>query len=673
MCKIPFYKRHIGLQEQDIEYMLNYLGFNSLDQFSDNALPDSIKSLEPLDLPTALSEDEALELIDEIIAKNTLKKSFIGQGYHGSFTPPVIQRNLFENPAWYTSYTPYQAEISQGRLELLFHFQTLVAELTGLPIANASLLDEATAIAEAMALAVRYFKGKRTNIAIGGILHPQNKAVLLTRAKHKNYNIVEYARQTDLAALIVPLMDSYGAIWNYSSIIEETKKTGALIIFVADPLALTIAKNVAKQGADIAVGSMQRFGIAMGFGGPSAAYMAVQEKLTRLMPGRIIGLSKDTQNNPAYRLALQTREQHIRRDKANSNICTSQALLANMSAAYAIWHGPQGLQNIALSVHHMACRFAAACKKAGLSLYSDKFFDCVTINIKGKAEYVKTKAYDSGILLRIIDENMISVNFDETSSEEDYKKLLAIFALNDSEQITEVKNQRDTEFLSQPIFNSINSETDMMRFLRALSDKDLALDRAMIPLGSCTMKMNAAAELMPLSNPKWSNIHPLATKDAEGYFELMEDLEELLCAITGLVKISFQPNSGAQGEFAGLLVIKEYLRSKKVSHRNICLIPASAHGTNPASAQMAGFEIVVVECAENGDIDIEDLKLKLQQYSENLAVLMVTYPSTHGVYEENIRDICDLVHGCGGQIYLDGANLNALIGLSKISDIGIDV
>lgn len=678
---IPFYKRHIGISDLDLKNMLEYLKISSLDELCDRALPPSIRIKAALNLPAALSEHEALEFINNIIEKNNLNKSFIGQGYHGTFTPAVIMRNLFENPAWYTSYTPYQAEISQGRLELLFHFQTLVTELTGLPIANASLLDEGTAAAEAMALAIRYFKEKRNKVAVIGKLHPQTMAVLATRAKYKNYQILEYKNKEidlpqDVAAIILPLTDSYGALYDYSSLIIQAKNKDALVIFVADPLALTILKAPGDIGADVVVGTMQRFGVPMGFGGPAAAYMAVSEKLTRLIPGRIIGLSVDAQNNPAYRLSLQTREQHIRRDKANSNICTSQVLLANMSAAYAIWHGASGLQNIALGVHNMASRFASACKASGLKLYSEKFFDCVTIFVKGEAQAIQKKAYEAGILLRVIGSDMISVNFDETSKEQDYNDLLNIFSLTSSQKIFDSINKdmlRSSAFLTQKIFNTIQSETDMMRFLRRLSDKDLALDRAMIPLGSCTMKMNAAAELMPLSIAKWNNIHPLTICDAKGYLELIQDLGKLLCAITGFRKISFQPNSGAQGEYAGLLVIKQYLKSQNCDQRNICLIPASAHGTNPASAQMAGFKIVVVECNENGDINIEDLRYKADLYKENLGVLMITYPSTHGVYEENICAISKIIHDNGGQVYLDGANLNATIGLSRVVDIGADV
>lgn len=676
---IAFYERHIGLSEQDINDMLEALGENSLKEFCNKAIPDSIKIKKPLNLPDALSESEALALANDIINKNNLHKSFIGQGYHGTFTPPVIMRNLFENPAWYTAYTPYQAEISQGRLEMLFYFQTLICELTGLPVANCSLLDEGTAVAEACSVAYRAFKGKRDKIAIIGKLHPQTMAVVNTRTEFNNIVLSHFENkninlENDLVAIILPLTDSYGALYNYSELIKQAKKNNTLVIFVADPLALTILESPGKLGADIVVGTTQRFGVPMGFGGPAAAYMAVSDALKRLIPGRIIGLSKDKHGNPAYRLSLQTREQHIRREKATSNICTSQVLLANMAAAYAIWHGAQGLQNIAYRIHNLACKFAIACKNAGYALYSETFFDCVTVNISKKACALTEKAYENGLLLRIIDENNISINFDETSTIEDYKILLKIFNLQDNENVEPIikKNQKES-FLQQSIFNSIKSETDMMRLLRRLSDKDLALDRAMIPLGSCTMKMNAAVELMPLSFAKWNNIHPLANFDAAGYFELIENLEVLLSNITGFSKISFQPNSGAQGEYAGLLVIKKYLASKNEEHRNICLIPSSAHGTNPASAQMAGFDIITVNCNENGDIDVQDLSNKAELYKNKLAALMITYPSTHGVYEENIINICNVIHENGGQVYLDGANLNAMVGLSRPIDLGADV
>lgn len=678
----PFYRRHIGLTDSDVAEMLDFINVRSLQDLSDKALPNSIKIDNDLNLPAPITEEEATYQVNEIINKNKLNKSFIGQGYHASITPNVIVRNLLENPAWYTAYTPYQAEISQGRLELLFHFQTLITELTGLDIANASLLDEGTSAAEACELAVRFFKGKRRKIAVAGLLHPQTLAVVNTRMHFRDYKTCTVDKDSpdldeDTAALLVPLVDTYGAINDYNSAIKSAKENGSLVIFVADPLALTLLKSPGNAGADIVVGSMQRYGVAMGYGGPAAGFMAVKSKLIRFMPGRVVGTSTDSGGRLAYRLSLQTREQHIKRDKATSNICTSQVLLANIAAAYAIWHGRDGLQRIAQKVNGLACKFAVACLESKIDLISDKFFDCVTLNAKGKAREFIDKAYKLGILLRYIDEDHVSINFDETSSDADLLKLYEVFSLTPSDKtfvsLPDVM-LRGNDFLIQPIFNSINSETEMMRFLRRLSDKDLALDRTMIPLGSCTMKMNAATELLPLSNSRWVNLHPFAPdSDVAGYKEIIDDLESMLCEITGFSKVSFQPNSGAQGEYAGLLAIKRYLDAKGESQRDICFIPQSSHGTNPASANMAGFEIVIIKCRDNGDIDKEDLKIKAEKYHDRLAAIMITYPSTYGLYDDGIVDICKIIHNNGGQVYFDGANLNALVGLSKFYDIGADV
>lgn len=681
--QLPFYQRHIGLVPETIEDMLAVVGVSSLDDLCAQAMPANILAKEELKLPAPLSEQEALNTIGAIIEKNKIHKSFIGQGYHGTFTPSVILRNLFENPAWYTAYTPYQAEISQGRLELLFNFQTLVSDLTGLPVANASLLDEGTAIAEACGMAVRFFKGARKKFALAADLHPQNLDVLRTRVATKEHELVmldaDAALTTDFAALIVPLLDTYGVMRDYRQLIDQAKAAGILVILVADPLALCLLKSAQEMGGDIAVGSMQRFGVPMGFGGPHAAYIATTEALTRLLPGRIVGLSTDREGRPAYRLALQTREQHIRRDKATSNICTSQVLLANMAAAFAIWHGGKGLQAIAGQVHRLAMVFAACCKAAGLELLGEKFFDCVTIATKNQARALQQKAYEKGILVRAIDDNLLSINFDELSNFSDVEELCNLLGtqLVADDKVLSVLSEEDlrrTALLPHKTFNMISSETQMMRFLRKLSDKDLALDRAMIPLGSCTMKLNAAAELQPLSNPKLSQIHPFApATDSLGYMQLITELESYLCSITGFEKISFQPNSGAQGEYAGLLAIRRYFGSISQAERNICLIPASAHGTNPASAHMAGMEVVVVKCNAQGDIDLADLEAKAKLHSNNLAALMITYPSTHGVYEENVMKICEIIHNYGGQVYFDGANLNALVGLARPFDIGADV
>ena len=608
--------------------------------------------------------------------QNKPLKSFIGQGYHGTNVPPVILRNLFENPAWYTAYTPYQAEISQGRLEMLFHFQTLVCELTGLDVASASLLDEATAVAEAAALAVRHHKSERSQIVILGALHPQTVDVLNTRAGPMGLTVDCENIGENTAAVIVPWPDTHGIYHNHSKAIELAKKYGALVIAAADPLALVLLESPAKWGADMAAGSMQRFGVPMAFGGPHAAYLAVTNALTRLMPGRLVGQSLDSAGRPGYRLALQTREQHIRRDKATSNICTAQALLANMAAAYSVWHGPEGLSSIASQVHDLASRFAAAVKDAGYAIENNIFFDCVTVSAPGKAAELSSKAEKTGRFIRIIDADRVSVNFDEASSEVDAFELAELFGASTlpADGVAKLPARRSGSFMSQPVFHAHRSETEMMRFLRKLADKDLALDRAMIPLGSCTMKLNAAAEMIPVSWPGIANLHPFAPdKNSKGIREMIDELETWLCEITGFAAVSLQPNAGSQGEYAGLLAIRAYHASRKQAHRTICLIPSSAHGTNPASAAMAGLDVVVVRCLEDGDIDMEDLRGKAAHHAANLAALMVTYPSTHGVFEPTIKDICGIIHGHGGQVYLDGANLNALVGLARPGDIGADV
>ncbi|UXM95682.1 aminomethyl-transferring glycine dehydrogenase [Bartonella sp. HY329] len=677
MSEQLFKDRHIGPDAGDVSAMLDVLGLDSLDQLVEEAVPASIRLKGLLDLPKAASEAEALNELHGIMEQNALHKSFIGQGYHGTFVPPVILRNLFENPAWYTAYTPYQAEISQGRLELLFNFQTLVAELTGLPIAAASLLDEATALAEANALAIRSFKDNREKIVVCGDLHPQTLDVAKTRANTQGYSVEENGTIDEkTAAIIVPWPDTYGVFNDYSVVIRHAKAVGARVITVADPLALTLLASPASWGADIAVGSMQRFGVPMGFGGPHAGYLAVASDLTRIIPGRIVGQSIDTKGRVGFRLALQTREQHIRRDKATSNICTAQALLANMAASYAIWHGPKGLQDIATRIHELATRFKAALNGVNIETLGEYFFDCVTVKVKGEAEEIAFAAREKGYLLRIIDADHVSINFDEVSTEDDLHTLCQLFDANIGEtiesQLPEAK--RVGPFMTQPAFRGVKSETDMMRYLRRLADKDLALDRAMIPLGSCTMKLNAAAEMLPVSWPKVANIHPFAPQsDTVGYRQMITQLEDYLSAITGFPGVSVQPNSGAQGEYAGLLAIRRYHESRGDHNRNICLIPASAHGTNPASAHMAGMDVVVVKCLNDGDVDIDDLRFKAEQYSEKLGALMITYPSTHGVYEEGIVEICDIIHKNGGQVYFDGANLNALVGLARPAGVGADV
>jgi glycine dehydrogenase len=671
-----FTGRHIGPRSSETRAMLASLGLPSLETLISQTVPQSIRLGRPLDLPEPATEAEALAELGTIMARNHLMKPFIGQGYHGTLVPPVIQRNLFENPAWYTAYTPYQAEISQGRLEMLFNFQTLVTELTGLPVASASLLDEATAVAEAVGIAYRHHREKRSRIVLGGTLHPQVLDVARTRAEPLGITIDEGAIDDTAAALILPWPDTYGVYHDHSDVIAKAKACDTLVIVVADPLALTLLQAPAKFGAEIVAGSMQRFGVPIGYGGPHAAYLAVSDRLTRLMPGRLVGQSQDTKGRPGYRLALQTREQHIRRDKATSNICTAQALLANMAAAYAIWHGPEGLQAIAHRVHGFASRFAAALRSAGIALAGEHLFDTVTATVSGRARAIAAAAEKTGRLVRVVDEDRVSIAFDEASTEADLAALAALFGATDPAEAPSLLPEpgRNDHFLSQPVFHEHRSETEMMRYLRRLADKDLALDRTMIPLGSCTMKLNAAAEMAPVSWPSVANLHPFAPAEhAEGYRAMVGQLEGWLAEITGFDAVSLQPNAGSQGEYAGLLAIRRYHLGRGDANRTVCLIPSSAHGTNPASASMAGMSVVVVRCTEAGDIDIADLRAKAEQHADNLAAVMVTYPSTHGVFEEGIREVCEIVHQHGGQVYLDGANLNAMVGLARLGDIGGDV
>jgi glycine dehydrogenase len=671
-----FSTRHIGPQESDQRGMLKALDITSLETLIAQTIPAPIRFHGALNLPEALSEADALDELRHKLDQNKPLKSFIGQGYHGTHVPPVILRNLFENPAWYTAYTPYQAEISQGRLEMLFHFQTLVCELTGLDVASASLLDEATAVAEAAALAVRHHKSERSRIVILGALHPQTVDVLNTRAGPMGLTIDCENIDENTAAVIVPWPDTHGIYHDHSKAIETAKKIGALVIAAADPLALVLLESPAKWGADMAASSMQRFGVPMAFGGPHAAYLAVTNALTRLMPGRLVGQSVDSAGRPGYRLALQTREQHIRRDKATSNICTAQALLANMAAAYSVWHGPEGLTSIASQVHDLASRFAASVKDAGYALEDETFFDTVSVSVPGRAAELASQAEKTGRFIRTLDADRVSVNFDEASSEVDAFELAELFGASTlpAGGVAKLPARRSGSFMSQEVFHAHRSETEMMRFLRKLADKDLALDRAMIPLGSCTMKLNAAAEMIPVSWPSIANLHPFAPdKNSKGIREMIAELEAWLCEITGFAAVTLQPNAGSQGEYAGLLAIRAYHASRKQGRRTICLIPSSAHGTNPASAAMAGLDVVVVRCTESGDIDMDDLRGKAAHHAANLAALMVTYPSTHGVFEPTIKDICAIIHGHGGQVYLDGANLNALVGLARPGDIGADV
>ena len=677
-----FSSRHIGPNDYQIKTMLLELGFENLDSFIKSVVPQNIHIKGEIEksLPSAITEVDAISEISAIARKNRVVKSLIGTGYYGTITPPVVLRNVLENPGWYTAYTPYQPEISQGRLEAIFSFQTAVTDLTGLAIANASMLDEATAAAEAMTLARRVWQGSDdAAFLIDKQLHPHVKAVIQTRAKPLKINVVEsdfHADELngDIFAAVIAYPDSTGQIKDPSQIIQVLKSKSALSIIDCDLLALTLYKSPGELGADIAIGSAQRFGVPVGFGGPHAGFMAVKNGLERSLPGRLVGQSVDTHGNPAFRLALQTREQHIRRDKATSNICTAQVLLAVISAFYAMWHGPEGLTAIAKQIQSYALRFRAAAKNAGLSVADHDIFD--TVHIKNApAKQIIADALSAGFNLRLISDTELSVSFDETVTEFDFIQLLKVLKFDDSSaSITESGLTRKSSFLTHPVFNTYHSETSMLRYIRSLSDRDLALDRTMIPLGSCTMKLNATSEMIPITWSEFNSIHPFAPIDqTSGYLELIDSLSKWLISITGYDAVSLQPNAGSQGEFAGLLAIRNYLDSKGESHRDICLIPASAHGTNAASAVMAGMKVIVIECDSYGNVSLEDLKSKIEQYRSSLAALMVTYPSTHGVFEEAISQICEMIHDAGGQVYVDGANLNALVGVVKPGKFGADV
>jgi glycine dehydrogenase len=685
-----FARRHIGPAPRDVAAMLKALGSTSLSALMAETLPFSIRQQAPLDLGQPLSETEALAHMRELAAKNQVFTSLIGQGYSGTILPAVIQRNILENPAWYTAYTPYQPEISQGRLEALFNFQTMIADLTGLDVANASLLDEATAAAEAMALAERAGSSKTKAFFVDGDVHPQTLAVLRTRAEPLGWNLIvgDPLTQLDGADVFGGLLQypgSSGAVRDLRPAISALHAKGALAIVAADLLALTLLASPGELGADIAIGSAQRFGVPMGYGGPHAAYMAVRDALKRSLPGRLVGLSVDSRGQPAYRLALQTREQHIRREKATSNICTAQVLLAIIASMYAVYHGPEGLTHIARSVHRRASVLAAGLRKLGFKPQSEAFFDTVSVIAGDRQNEIVARALAEKINLRIGQgtlEGVLGIALDETTTAETIEAVWRAFGgelvYADIEKATHetlpAGLKREGTFLTHPVFHAYRSETELLRYMRKLSDRDLALDRAMIPLGSCTMKLNATTEMMPLTWAEFGSLHPFAPREqAQGYQALFERLEQWLADITGYDAISLQPNSGAQGEYAGLLAIRGYHASRGEGHRNVCLIPSSAHGTNPASAHMAGMEVVVVACDARGDVDVSDLRAKAEQHGKNLAAVMITYPSTHGVFEEHIRDICDIVHGHGGQVYLDGANLNAQVGLARPGEYGADV
>ena len=680
--RVDFSDRHIGPNQYQIQTMLLELGYKDLDSFIKAVVPQNIHIKGEIEksLPAGISEVAALAEIQEIAKKNKVMKSLIGSGYYGTITPAVILRNVLENPGWYTAYTPYQPEISQGRLEAIFAFQTAVTDLTGLAIANASMLDEATAAAEAMTLARRVWQGSDDAAFVIDInLHPQVKAVIKTRAKPLKISVIEsdYAASkfaSEIFGGIIAYPDSTGRVKDIAAIVEKIQTAGGLAIVNTDLLALTLFKSPGEYGADIAVGSAQRFGVPVGFGGPHAGFMAVRNGLERSLPGRLVGQSIDTHGNLAFRLALQTREQHIRRDKATSNICTAQVLLAVISAFYAMWHGPSGLTAIAKQIQSMAYSFRAAAKEAGLTVDDYEIFDTVLIKSNKAGEFAK-QAVLAGFNLRLIAPDQVSISFDETCKQADLAALIKVFCFKDSSvNLASSKIERKSTFLAHPLFNTYHSETAMLRYIRSLSDRDLALDRTMIPLGSCTMKLNATSEMIPVTWPEFNSIHPFAPADqTAGYLELIKSLSDWLISVTGYDAVSLQPNAGSQGEFAGLLAIRNYLDSRGETNRDICLIPSSAHGTNAASAVMAGMKVIVIACDEAGNVSLSDLKEKIETYRVNLAALMVTYPSTHGVFEEAISQICELIHDAGGQVYVDGANLNALVGVAKPGKFGADV
>jgi glycine dehydrogenase len=681
-----FIRRHIGPSEEDQNKMLNELGFKNLDDLISKTVPENILLKEELDIGEPNSEYEALRKLKAISKKNKIYSNFIGMGYYGTFTPYVILRNILENPGWYTSYTPYQPEVAQGRLEMLLNFQQMICDFTGMDISNASLLDEGTAAAEAVGLSYRLCKNDSNIVFVSKDCHPQTIDVIKTRAEPLGLTVVigdeNSEIKEDIVCGILQYPGTLGDIKNPSEAISKIHKNNGKAVLVCDLLALAKLKTPAELGADIAVGSSQRFGIPMGYGGPHAGFFATKDEFKRSMPGRIIGVSVDRHGNKAYRLSLQTREQHIRRDKATSNICTAQALLAIVSAAYAVYHGPEGIKKIAENTSQLAKNFADKIKQSGYEIYSDHFFDTITIKTLDKTESIYQNALSQNVNIRKVNSEMLSVAFDERKNVYRANQLLKIF--NCSETIKDKMNEnlsnlpknllRTSSYLTHPVFNSCHSETEMLRYLKKLEDADIALNRSMIALGSCTMKLNAVAEMIPVTWREFSEPHPFAPiEQMEGYRTLFTDLKNWLRSVTGFSGVSLQPNAGAQGEFAGLMVIKKYHEQNGETNRNVCLIPSSAHGTNPASAQMVGMKVVVIKCDEHGNVDINDLKEKAEIHKDNLAALMVTYPSTHGVFEEKITEICELIHNNGGQVYMDGANLNALVGVAKPGKFGPDV
>ncbi|MFW9684829.1 aminomethyl-transferring glycine dehydrogenase [Vibrio parahaemolyticus] len=684
-----FVGRHNGPKLSDQQKMLEAINAVSLDALISETVPANIRLEQPMTLAEAKSEADMLATMKQFAEQNQVKRTFIGQGYYNTFTPNVILRNVLENPGWYTAYTPYQPEISQGRLESLLNFQQMVIDLTGMEIANASLLDEATAAAEAMTLCKRAGKSKSNVFFVADDLHPQTIEVVKTRAKFIGFEVLvgslESLPEQDVFGALVQYPSTTGEVRDLTDIIAKAQANKTLVTVATDLLASTLLKPAGEMGADVAIGSAQRFGVPMGYGGPHAAFMATRDKHKRTMPGRVIGVSIDAKGNQALRMAMQTREQHIRREKATSNICTAQALLANMASFYAVYHGAEGLRTIARRTHHMTAILAAGLTKGGFELAHNSFFDTITINTGEKTQDLYTKALAADINLRVLP-GKLGISLDETTTVADVEALFAVFGVKEDVAAlsTEIAGnefaaipealRRTSEYLTHPVFNTYHSETQMMRYLKQLENKDFSLTHGMIPLGSCTMKLNAAAEMIPITWPEFGSIHPFApAEQAAGYAALAKDLKEKLCEITGYDAFSLQPNSGASGEYAGLIAIQRYHESRGEGHRNVCLIPSSAHGTNPATASMVSMKVVVVKCDDEGNIDIDDLAAKIEKHKDNLSSIMITYPSTHGVYEEKVKEVCEMVHAAGGQVYLDGANMNAQVGLTSPGFIGSDV
>ena len=676
-----FLDRHIGPNQAEIDAMLSAIGCDSVEQVVAKTVPESILFGNRMEVEEGLTERDSLALAKKLAGQNQLFSNFIGQGYYGTLMPTVIQRNILENPGWYTAYTPYQAEISQGRLEMLLTFQQMIMDLTGMDISNASLLDEPTAAAEAMMMAKRANKKNKSNrFLVDSNTHPQTITILQTRAKPIGIELViEDIQNNDFSDCFAALIQSPGTngeVRDLTTDIAKAKEAGVLTIVACDILALTLIKTPAEMGADIAIGNSQRFGVPMGFGGPHAAFLATRDEFKRMVPGRIIGVSQDVHGNPAMRMSLQTREQHIRRDKATSNICTAQVLLAVLAAAYGIYHGANGLRKIANKVHIKASSLAKSLTQAGFELASKQFFDTITLNTTD-AQALFSKAQAQNINLRLLGDDQLTIAVDETTTTQDLSELLAVFSvgsLTESESSLTSAMLRDSDYLTHSVFSRYHSETEMMRYLKRLENKDIALNHSMIALGSCTMKLNAATQMYPISLPGFSSMHPYAPVDqTKGYQQLFKDLEHALAEVTGYDAVSLQPNAGSQGEFSGLLAIHSYHESRGDFDRNICLIPSSAHGTNPASAVMAGMKVVIVKCDESGNIDINDLKAKAEKHADKLSAIMVTYPSTHGVFEVEIKQVCDIIHNHGGQVYLDGANLNAMVGITRMGEFGADV